>query len=66
MKNIIDNFYYEDSSGFTYEKKTFNGACYYVPLNFCILENKQIIDKTNYGKHSSKTETVQKHGRHLK
>jgi len=38
MKNIIDNFYFEESSGFMYEKKTFNGAFYYVPLNFCILE----------------------------
>ena len=65
MRHIIDNFYFEEATGFTYEKKTFNGAFYFVPLNYCILENKQIIDKINYGRIHSKSKAVQEHRRYL-
>lgn len=60
MRHISDNFYFEESSGFTYEKKSFNEVFYFSPLNFCILEQLETTDKTDYDT-TGKTKAIQEH-----
>lgn len=55
--------YFEERTGFLYEKKEFGGI-YYVPLNFCILDKNNKIDKPVKTK-SNGSKTIQKHPGHL-
>ena len=72
MKQITDILYFEESTGFMYERKKFIDGFYFSPLNFCILECSTDKDNKNFKQNnhdrinaSSKAKAVQEHRRHL-
>lgn len=57
MREIVfDKYYFEDSSGFSYEKKQVHGNSYYVPMDYCMIESKPI-------KNDIQNDTIQEHAR---
>lgn len=60
-------YYFEDFTGFLYEKKQpFSGGCYFIPLNFCTLDCKLKTDNNvpHQDKKQKSYQIVQKYSEH--